>query len=289
MPGRPLPEDFQPTGASVICGRGGASYNSPGNRRFRIIVERHLDQYAKAETKGAKSQIVNQVFDVVHSCGGNFIRRKSGRWYLVPDATAREKIGSHFRDCLHDRYRSAAKQKIARRRERKQASRRAMATEPNQEEEAVCFPKSPSGESTDSTALGATTQIKSRVQHPVPMKKSSGGAVNSLVNLAIPSSAASSASSRATHTRRSQGSFRFSRDIFDEQPCLYCGDQADSRDHANSHRVESASQPRVKTITSSIKPLSRHLLQRRLSTIGGCMSDVNEEDLDAEIDRSIFD
>ena len=110
-----LPSDFQPNCYSVICGRGGACFNSIGNRRFRVIVTMFLQQYSAANTKLAKSKIVTQIIGMIQSAGGGFVKYEKGRWYEVSDGMAREKVGALFRDCLHTQYRSAAKSKLARR------------------------------------------------------------------------------------------------------------------------------------------------------------------------------
>jgi hypothetical protein len=123
-----LPADFEPNSYSIICGRGSSCYKAVGNRRFRVIVTMFLEQYSLADTKLAKSNIVSQVMDMIHSSGGSFVKQQQqkgegGQWYQVSTADAREKVGAQFRDCLHEQYRSAAKSKLAQRRRRRAEQR----------------------------------------------------------------------------------------------------------------------------------------------------------------------
>jgi len=125
MPKQQLPFDFKPNNATVLCGKGKECYESTGNRRFRVIARIYLESYKLATTKTEKSQVVNEVIKMVRGSGGGFVKvAPDGSYWEVGDAVAREKVGSHFRDCLHTKYRSAAKCKTARRRDlRRQQSK----------------------------------------------------------------------------------------------------------------------------------------------------------------------
>jgi len=113
-----LPLDFTPNNYTVICGRGKDCFNSVGNRRFRIIVNMHLERYQLSASKAEKSTIVSDVVETIRQAGGGFVKYDPGlsKWYEASDAVAREKTGAYFRDCLHMEYRSSAKAKTARRR-----------------------------------------------------------------------------------------------------------------------------------------------------------------------------
>lgn len=122
LPRTQLPSDFQPSDYSVICGQGKQQcFNAVGNRRFRIIVDMHLERYSLATTKNEKTQIVREVVDVIRNAGGGFVKFEDGLWYDVGDTFAREKVGALFRDRLHLQYRSSAKAKVARRRKKKRS------------------------------------------------------------------------------------------------------------------------------------------------------------------------
>jgi hypothetical protein len=111
----PLAKDFVPSNYCVLCGRGKEYFDFVGNRRFRCIINMYLDRYSKAKEKIAKSIIVSDVLSIIKDAGGRFCKFQDGSWWEVSEGTAREKIGAHFRDCLHTQYRSSGKAKLARR------------------------------------------------------------------------------------------------------------------------------------------------------------------------------
>ncbi|CAB9506544.1 Nitrilase family, member 2 [Seminavis robusta] len=117
-----LPVDFQPNAHTVILGRG-ASSDSSGNRQLRILVQSYLQQYLDAPDKLGKSLIVSQVLDIVreNSPRAAFVKFEKGRWVDVGERTSREKVGSMFRDCLGDKYKSSAKTKTAIRAQKRKA------------------------------------------------------------------------------------------------------------------------------------------------------------------------
>ena len=103
----PLPADFEPTPCSVILGRGKGSYNNPGNKRCREIVQEHLEQYNSLDNRFERSNVVKQVFNTIkQSCPeGAFIKKTDGFWCEVDDKTAREKLFTMFRDCQNSQLR----------------------------------------------------------------------------------------------------------------------------------------------------------------------------------------
>jgi hypothetical protein len=107
--------DFQLSDFSVICGRGGDSFNHIGNRRFRILASMFIERYSRANSKTAKTVIVSEIIEVIHQADGNFCKFTKGEWVEVTDHHAREKVSALLRDLLHTQYRSSAKAKIARR------------------------------------------------------------------------------------------------------------------------------------------------------------------------------
>jgi hypothetical protein len=117
FPKQKLPANFEPSNYTVLCGRGKDCFNFVGNRRFRVLVDMNLERYSRADAKSEKSRIVVEVVDSIRSSGGGFVKQEAdGFWYDVGDAVAREKVGAHFRDCLHGKYKSSSKSKTARRR-----------------------------------------------------------------------------------------------------------------------------------------------------------------------------
>ena len=102
-----------------------------GNRRFRVTIGMFLERYAATKDRHIKSSIVNQVLDIIYeACPvGAFIKYKDDRWWSVDERSAREKVGAYFRDSLSGKYRSSAKAKIARRREKDRARRASLSTQ----------------------------------------------------------------------------------------------------------------------------------------------------------------
>jgi hypothetical protein len=115
-----LGADFQPSDLSVICGRGKDSYNHTGNQGFRIFTSTFMERYSRADSKSAKSDFVFNIVTVVRQAGGHFCKYEKGAWFEVGDRCAREKVSSLLRDMLHTKYRSSAKAKTNRRRDRNQ-------------------------------------------------------------------------------------------------------------------------------------------------------------------------
>jgi hypothetical protein len=119
-PNKPLPIDFVPSAYSVICGRGKVCTDSVGNRRLKVIAGMFLERYSSASTKELKSMIVSQIMDILEEAcpdqRGQFVRFSEGRWWSIDHMAAREKVGALLRDCLHTKYRSSNKAKLARRR-----------------------------------------------------------------------------------------------------------------------------------------------------------------------------
>jgi hypothetical protein len=115
-----LPVDFTPSKHSVIVGRGKEAKQNMGNKRLRELASKFLPQYSNATDKRSKSRILSSIVQMVHNTspeGGAFVKHsKSGLWYQVNDAVAREKVGYILRDLLSDRYRSSSKSKVAARR-----------------------------------------------------------------------------------------------------------------------------------------------------------------------------
>ena len=120
-----LPAEFKPGNYSVILGRGKVN-SATGNRRLKIIASLHLPAYVAAKSRREKSYVVARVLEIFQQCNDNvgaFIRKdtESGCWYEVDDSMAREKIGVVFRDLSPaGQYRSSTKNKVARRRQRKE-------------------------------------------------------------------------------------------------------------------------------------------------------------------------
>ena len=130
-----LPLDFKPGPHSVVIGRNRDSKNAAGSKRLKTIAAGLLQEYADANTKPEKSEIVTRIFNMIEEVcpSGGFVKfsQEHGRWIRATASSAREKIGYVFRDLLADRYRSSSKSKMARRRKRMEEESKSRASSPS--------------------------------------------------------------------------------------------------------------------------------------------------------------
>jgi hypothetical protein len=116
-----LPGGFEPSPYSVICGRGRKSSEAFGNRRLNVIASLYVKRYSNATKKEEKSGIVTEILDVIRSaCPDSrhaFVKQTNGKWWRVQNLHAREKVGTVLRDCLHSKYKSSTKSKLAKRKQ----------------------------------------------------------------------------------------------------------------------------------------------------------------------------
>lgn len=113
-----LPQGFQPSEHAVLCARGNAVKNHPGNIRFLQLINENLQNYKEASSKLEKSLIVSSIIDSIRRDApeGAFVKQERGVWYEVGDHHAREKCGQRLRDLLSSKYSSASASKKRRRR-----------------------------------------------------------------------------------------------------------------------------------------------------------------------------
>ena len=85
----------------VLCGRGGATNNHEGNRRFRSIVVEHQSEYLTAR-KMEKAVIARQIVEAVHNNGGRYLKRSktADTWVEVPLKQATAKTSQALREGL---------------------------------------------------------------------------------------------------------------------------------------------------------------------------------------------
>lgn len=111
-----------PTASTVVIGKGSVPKKAPGNRKLRALVQEKVPEYVNATSKMVKSSIVTDIyFAIEEAClkeGSSppFVRYDKDGYTRSSESIAREKITSAFRDCLHDKYKSSSKNKVAKRR-----------------------------------------------------------------------------------------------------------------------------------------------------------------------------
>jgi hypothetical protein len=112
-----LGADFKPNDYTVLCGRGSLYSEASGNKYLKHLVQQAVPAYADTPSRTGKSGIVTTILHTIRQASPKaaFVKFEDGEWREVDDSVAREKIGTVFRDILHDRYKSSNKAKVARR------------------------------------------------------------------------------------------------------------------------------------------------------------------------------
>lgn len=97
----------------VLLGRGGATNNHSGNRRFRILVAENQQEYLKAR-KRDKVVIARRIVSIIQSKGGRFLKRGAddSSWVPVTDKRAQEKTSQALREGLDVRNNTIRPNKI---------------------------------------------------------------------------------------------------------------------------------------------------------------------------------
>jgi len=102
----------------VLCGRGGATNNHPGNQRFRAIVAEHMPEYLLARKK-EKAHIARRVVRSIQRDGGRFLKRQKDHstgtevWMEVTDKKATEKTSQALREGLDVRHKTYRPEKLS--------------------------------------------------------------------------------------------------------------------------------------------------------------------------------
>eukprot|EP00980_Cylindrotheca_fusiformis_P002644 scaffold620_cov103-Cylindrotheca_fusiformis.AAC.4 len=101
----------------VICHYGKNTQDHIGNKRFKVCIETHLKTYAGAESRTARSTIINDIIVEIRerSKQAGFVRYDAGRnlWYEVGDKIARDKVGQALRDLLRTTRNEAKRNKAS--------------------------------------------------------------------------------------------------------------------------------------------------------------------------------
>jgi hypothetical protein len=90
----------------VLLGKHRDAFNHIGNRTFRTLIQDHWERYNHAAGRGERTVIVVQIFDFLREERQvRFLKRDNaaGRWFIVHDSVAREKVGHAIRDAINFR------------------------------------------------------------------------------------------------------------------------------------------------------------------------------------------
>jgi hypothetical protein len=99
----------------VLMGRGGATNNHEGNKRYRTIVSFHQAEYLAARKKD-KVLFARKIVAIVKANGGRFLKQDSQqKWVEVSDKKATEKTSQALREGLDVRNHTVRPRKLARR------------------------------------------------------------------------------------------------------------------------------------------------------------------------------
>ena len=71
-----LPVDYEPSSYTVLVGRSRDCQEHVGNKRLRVIVSSHLQEYNAAADKIGKTAIVSKVYDAIRAANplGHFVK-----------------------------------------------------------------------------------------------------------------------------------------------------------------------------------------------------------------------
>jgi len=101
--------------SDVVCARGRAHWDHPGNALYRKLIGFAKNQYSMQNNRIGKSQIVSEIIDAVHNSNGRFIKKvgkgKSCYWVECDENFIREKVTQSLRDGLSFKYSSSTKRK----------------------------------------------------------------------------------------------------------------------------------------------------------------------------------
>jgi hypothetical protein len=86
-----------PNNFDVLLGREKRILESPGNFRFRQLVDDYRDQY-ESVSKFEKTIVAESILKEIKDSGGRFLKQVELGWIEVGDVMARKKISHAFRN-----------------------------------------------------------------------------------------------------------------------------------------------------------------------------------------------
>jgi len=101
-----LEDSYAPTEYDVVCGRGKGSYNRPGNKRLRSIIQHFIPRYVQSKSKLDKTIVLGQVIDEVRKQSNGmarFVKHNKSGWTELGRDEARAKVGHAMREAIGSR------------------------------------------------------------------------------------------------------------------------------------------------------------------------------------------
>ena len=78
----------------IISSRSSSAFNHTGNRRFRLIIGMHLEQYNAAPSRRERSALIIKVVELIRENGSRFLRpTATGSFQELNMRQCREKVG----------------------------------------------------------------------------------------------------------------------------------------------------------------------------------------------------
>lgn len=91
-----------PTENDIICGRGRAFVNHPGNVKFSQLIKSNVQRYIDETTAVQRGRLVTLLHNEILDSGARFMKtdRKTNIWYELDKSKSKEKIGHALRDMI---------------------------------------------------------------------------------------------------------------------------------------------------------------------------------------------
>ena len=93
----------EPRSSDICCGQGKGYLCHPGNLIFHEVIQKNLDSYEKADSKGSRIASIAAIVDSLHvEHNARFIKKDPavGKWFVVTLSEARDKTGHAIRNQL---------------------------------------------------------------------------------------------------------------------------------------------------------------------------------------------
>jgi hypothetical protein len=96
-PAKPYDVIYDPLPNDILLGRGKPIQDRPANVRFREMLDKNSEKYAKGGN-GGKAMVSTYMVHIVKEEGGRFLKElEDGGWVEVDEATAKAKVSQTFR------------------------------------------------------------------------------------------------------------------------------------------------------------------------------------------------
>jgi hypothetical protein len=85
---------LQPCANDILCGKGKYFFNHEGNKRFRVIVNKYVNDYRKASHRKKRSEIVKAVVYETLKTGARFLKKaeRKSEWCDGGESIAKDKV-----------------------------------------------------------------------------------------------------------------------------------------------------------------------------------------------------